>query len=222
MGSSEICNIREKIILEIKKYHQIIDFCESCLEKHGDTHLGVAWTRKDVVDKRYQAMLDIIQERDKDVSVLDFGCGLSHLYEYILKQKMAWIHYSGLDMSDKFLAYCREKFPEITYYQQDVLTSKEPLPVFDYVIMCGIFNSKLNLSQNEMMDYFRNLTIKLFQSAKHGIAFNVMTKYLDWERDDLFHLGFDELASFLSDKLGRNFVIKHDYGGYEYTVHVYK
>ena len=30
-----------------------------------------------------------------------------------------------------------------------------------------------------------------------GIAFNVMTKHVDWERDDLFHLPFDQLAEWL-------------------------
>ncbi len=49
-----------------------------------------------------------------------------------------------------------------------------------------------------------------------------MSKYLDWERDDLFHLGFDDMASFLDSDISRHFVIRHDYELFEYTVYVYR
>jgi hypothetical protein len=49
-----------------------------------------------------------------------------------------------------------------------------------------------------------------------------MSKHVDWEREDLFHLPFDRLTSFLTNRLSRHFVIRHDYGLYEYTTYVYK
>jgi hypothetical protein len=50
----------------------------------------------------------------------------------------------------------------------------------------------------------------------------VMTKYLDSEREDLFHLPLDTMAAFISRQISRAFVIRHDYGLFEYTVYVYK
>ena len=55
-----------------------------------------------------------------------------------------------------------------------------------------------------------------------GVAFNVMSKHVDWERDDLFHLPFDEMAGFVTRNLTRNFVIRNDYGLFEYTVYLYR
>ena len=49
-----------------------------------------------------------------------------------------------------------------------------------------------------------------------------MSKHVDWEREDLFHLSFDELGSFLKEEISRNFTIRNDYGLYEYTVYIYK
>ena len=46
---------------------------------------------------------------------LDFGCGLWHLYEYISRESLASIGYSGLDISPRFLELSRQKFPEVTY-----------------------------------------------------------------------------------------------------------
>jgi hypothetical protein len=54
------------------------------------------------------------------------------------------------------------------------------------------------------------------------MAFNVMSKHVDWERDDLFHLPFDELGRWLVSSISRNFVIRADYGLYEYTTYVYR
>lgn len=42
-----------------KPYNKIIEHYESCLEKFGDNHLGVDWSKLEDVDKRYKVMLDI-------------------------------------------------------------------------------------------------------------------------------------------------------------------
>ena len=49
-----------------------------------------------------------------------------------------------------------------------------------------------------------------------------MSAQVEWKRDDLFHLPLDRLADFLSANLSRHFVIRNDYGLYEYTVYIYK
>lgn len=49
-----------------------------------------------------------------------------------------------------------------------------------------------------------------------------MSKDVDWEREDLFHLSLDELSNFLTKEVSRNFIIRNDYGLYEYTTYLYK
>jgi hypothetical protein len=73
-----------------------------------------------------------------------------------------------------------------------------------------------------MFSYFKQLVRRVFAHATVGMAFNVMTKHVDWEREDLFHLPFDTLAEFLKKELTRNFVFRNDYGLYEYTTYVYQ
>jgi len=206
------------------KYLSLVRACESDLDRHGDNYLGVGWTKKpEYADRRYQVMLDVIPEgAPRPVSLLDYGCGASHLYEYILRQGIAGIEYSGLDLSEKYLALSRRKHPGITYHQVDPLRDPEALPSFDYIVMNGIFNSRCELSFDEMWAFCRSLVEVVYTRARHGIAFNVMTKLVDWEREDLFHLPLDTLAAFLQERLTRRFVIRHDYGLYEYTVYVYK
>src|SRR4029450_6270428 len=151
--------------------------------------------------------------RDKDVTLLDFGCGASHLLEYMLEHDIR-AKYSGLDLSPKFLALSRSKHPSVTYYELDVLEDPDRLPDFDYIILNGIFNYRGELSHEEMLSYCQELLRAVFPKARQALAFNVMSKQVDWERDDLFHLPLDELATFLSSDVSRHFVIRHDYGLY--------
>ena len=207
-----------------RRHLSIVAACEDDLEKFGDSYLGVGWTKsKELAELRYRVMLDLIHKScDEEVTLLDFGCGASHLLDYMLERGVTGVKYSGLDLSPKFLALSRSKHPSVTYYELDVLEDPRRLPDFDYIILNGIFNYRGELSRDEMLGYCHELLRAVFPKARHAIAFNVMSTQVDWERDDLFHLQFDELASFLSSELSRHFVVRHDYGLYEYTTYVYR
>jgi SAM-dependent methyltransferase len=213
-----------EVTMTDKSYLRIVSYCESFLEKYGDNYLGVGWTKKqEYAEFRYRVMLEVVRDsRARNISLLDFGCGASHLYEYLLKHDLGNFEYAGLDLSAKFLELSRRKFPANTYYDVDILEQPFDLPSFDYVILNGVFNSKLTMSFEEMFTYFQRIVIAAFAKARIGIAFNVMSKQVEWERNDLFHLPFDRLADFLAKDVSRHFLIRHDYGLYEYTTYVYK
>jgi len=210
--------------MEDKSYLSIVSHYESCLERHGDTHLGVDWPKKEDAETRYKVMLELVRREDeaRSVRLLDFGCGASHLYEHIVARGNQNIAYSGLDLSEKFVRLSKTKFPANEYYCVDVLANESAIPNFDYIVMNGVFTEKGALDFEDMFAYFKRLVENVFARAEIGLAFNVMSKHVDWEREDLFHLPFDLLAAFLKQKLTRNFIIRNDYGLYEYTTYVYR
>ena len=203
----------------------IVKHYEDCLDKHGDTHLGVDWPKAEDVNKRYKVMLDIIrfaEDNSLHPSLLDFGCGTAHLFQYVKDNGLDNINYCGLDVSEKFVSLSKEKFPQTTFYCMDVLDDNIDLPNFDYVVMNGVFTEKRELSFEEMWAYFCKMLTKIFTIADKGIAFNVMSKEVEWERADLFHMPADLLIEFLTKNLTRNFIIRNDYGLYEFTTYIYK
>ena len=202
-------------------YRDIISHYESCLDRHGDTHRGVDWPRQEDALKRYRVMLDLVLGSEERVSILDFGCGAAHLYEYILARGITRFDYSGLDISEKFVRLCREKHPNTPFFCADILAEKAVVPKADYIVMNGVFTEKRSMTHLEMSGYFQAVLKKIFWLARKGVAFNVMSKQVEWERDDLFHLPIDEMAFFVSQHLSRNFVVRNDYGLYEYTVYLY-
>ncbi len=205
-----------------KKYLKIVEHYEKCFEKFGDTHLGVDWPNQNDVDKRYKVMLDIIANENQNNSLLDFGCGAGHLLDYIHKHQLTNIDYSGLDISPKFISLCKSKFPSNTFLCTDILENPNVIPYFDYIIMNGVFTEKRELTFNDMLGYFKKVITILYPKANTGMAFNVMSKQVDWERDDLFHLPLDILADFLTRQVSRHFVIRNDYDLYEYSVYLFK
>jgi SAM-dependent methyltransferase len=205
-------------------YRRIVEHYEACLERHGDTHLGVDWPKAEDVDVRHRVMLDVIRPRPAGatVSLLDFGCGASHLYEHLRREGRTDLEYAGLDLSPRFVELSPAKFPENRYWQLDVLADDlSDLPRFDYAVLNGVFTEKLDLSF-EMLDFFERTVTAVFGLVDDGIAFNVMSKHVDWEREDLFHLPLDTLGAFLTGSVSRNFVVRSDYGLYEYTTYVYR
>lgn len=204
-------------------HHALKNHYEACLDAHGDSHLGVNWSRLEDAEKRHEVMLDMIRPVDgRRLSVLDFGCGASHFYEYLRERGRDDIDYTGLDISEKFVALSRAKYPDNAYHCMDFLSPEATLPTYDYVVMNGVFTNRTGMSHAQMEAFFTTLVAKLFPHVHVGLAFNAMTKHVDWEREDLFHLPFDTLAAFLKAEVSRRFVIRSDYGLYDYTTYVYR
>ncbi len=206
------------------KYQNIAKHYNDCFHKHGDSHLGVDWPNFKDTLTRHKVMSEIFLNNDK-ATILDFGCGLGHYYEY-LKGLYVKTKYYGLDINSDMIEHCKNKYP----YMQDrfICTdihstlSTNKLPQVDYVIANGTFTEKQDLSHQEMSEFFYETLKVLWKSCDRGMAFNIMSKCVDWERDDLFHLSMDDLGLFLKNNLSSEFSFRFDYKLYEYTTYVYK
>ncbi len=204
-------------------YDSIVSHYERCFEMHGDSPRGLDWSNLEDMRTRYRVMVELIDKRDAGASLLDFGCGAAGLLDYINENhRRLDLRYSGLDMGESFIEYCRKKHPGALFYHVDVLKKPGNAPRFDYIVMNGVFTEKVHMAFDDMLRYFKRLVSAVFKRTDKGMAFNVMSKHVDWERDDLFHLPFDLLADYLVTSVSRNFVIRNDYGLYEYTTYIYK
>jgi SAM-dependent methyltransferase len=205
-----------------KPYVSIVAHYESCLRRFGDCHLGVDWKDAQEADRRYQVMLDIMETPPGVTpTLLDFGCGTAGLYDFIQKQGIVFIEYIGLDVSPTFIAVCKQKHPHLKFLNIDILDQHEDLPQCDYIVLNGVFTEKIDLSFEQMFDYFCCMMQRLFPYATRGIAFNLRSTHVEKRYDELFHLPLDTLANFLTNRVSNNFIIRHDYGLDEYTVYLY-
>ena len=202
----------------------IAEACEEDLLTYGDSFRGAGYTKSAAeAAERYALMLGVIRERDEPLTLLDFGCGLAHLYDYLAEQAgSARLRYTGLDLSAKYLDVARRRLPGVDFLEMDVLVSDAALGQFDYVVMNGVFNYRGSVEYAAMVTYWQQLMSVVFRHCRRGLAFNVMSRLVDWQRSDLFHLPFDTLVEFVGHSLSTHFVVRHDYGAREYTTYVYR
>ena len=208
-----------------ENYKMIMEHYESCLEKHGDNYSGCDWPNLKELHIRFRIMLDILKftsQKKNKYSLLDFGCGTGLMLEYLRENKINSFKYSGCDLSKKFISVCESKFPKKTFIHLDIIKEQDKLNKYDFIIMNGVLTEKHLLSFDDMWEYTKVLIKLVFEKAKIGLAFNVMSKHVEWERSDLFHLPFDMLANYLNSELTRNYIFRNDYKLYEYTVYIYK
>ena len=193
------------------------------LAEHGDTPQGAYWPNELDRRTRFDVMLDVLAGRgDAPVVLCDLGCGTGELLAHIRRLGLTGISYIGVDRSEAALAHARAKFPDATFLCLDVT---DPACVLDgiacdYLVANGLFTARFGLSHAEMWAFLQATVSRVWPHARRGLAFNVMSKVVDWEREDLFHLPMDDAARFLHGLAGRRVRLRADYGLYEYTASI--
>lgn len=205
-----------------QSYHSIIAHYEDCLRRHGDGPNAVDWKSAGDAALRYDVMLGIVRDPAAAGTLLDFGCGLGALRHHMARAGFTGLRYTGLEISAEFAAAARARNPDSEILCLDVLTEGATLPMYDYVVMNGIFTRRQDLSIQAMDHYLRQLLTVVFKSCRVGLAFNVMSKAVDWESEVLFHPEPGELLAFLGRDLTRHFVLRNDYGLHETTYYLYR
>jgi SAM-dependent methyltransferase len=200
---------------------------ENCLKQHGPNAKGMDWPNPDELNKRFEVLTDLIFKYSDSTSekskLTDLGCGVGLLIDYLKENSLLdLVNYNGIDISPIMIEFAAQRLPQYKFEERDILTNKLRENETDYILMNGVFTEKRELSHEQMFDFFTQMITETYKSARKGIAFNIMSTHVDWQRDDLFHLGLDQLAEFVTKKLTRNIIIRMDYGLYEYTVYIKK
>ncbi len=206
-------------------YLKIVNHYTGCFEKFGETNKGVDWPNMQDLEKRFRVMLDITkyQTPENKIELLDLGCGFGLLLNFIKENRLEEkFKYNGAELSEPMIQAAKKKWPAENFFMRDIIKDPFQKDAYDYILMNGLLTEKLDLEFDEMFTYSKNLIKSAFNSCKIGIAFNVMSHHVDWQRSDLFHMPFDIMAEFLTKECSRNFIIRADYGLYEYTIYLFK
>ena len=128
------------------------------------------WESKEAQELRFKTL---IEHFNMESSVLlDVGCGLGSLAEYIDNQNIN-LHYIGIDIMPEMIERAKAKtFKNINpqFMTLDFFGNSNAEKEFDYIYSSGIFN--LNLGNN---DKFLKDAIKLFLIAsRKGVCFNLL------------------------------------------------
>lgn len=214
-----------KVIIE--KDNSTVSFKQAAyygrlLEKHGPGVEAVASGQQIYKDLRYKKLSNIFSSDIGDSLIVhDVGCGLGHLYEYLkdtFPEKN--IVYSGSEVTPKFVKTCRKNYPEIRFYLRDLYTGPFH-EAYDYLMFGGTFYHLAGSSAHDFESFVHQMLCNGFASCRKGMAFNLITGYVDYHQEDLFYCDLPKLINFIVKNLSRFFTIDHATPLYEYTVCVF-
>ena len=152
----------EKVHLELAREHY-----QSLYQQYGVDEKSLGWT-KNKQDIRFEQLMRYIQ--GESVSILDVGCGFGDLYRYLREtKKPKQIDYCGIDIMAPFIQEAQRRYAQETarFYHCSLSELKEET-VYDWVVECGMFGTRITESEQEMYSYIEDTMQKSFQLARGG------------------------------------------------------
>ena len=181
-----------------------------CLNKNEDNHLSVNWGSKSSQEKRFEILANISTDFFKS-SILDVGCGLGHLVDFVKSRNFQGT-YVGIDFLEEMTQKAQKKYPELKFETREISSCLEKS--YDYVVMSGIF-AYANIV------IFQENVQHAFNVCKKGLAFNSLSSWATQKEENEFYADPIETFNFCS-KLTENIVLRHDYLPHDFTIYMYK
>lgn len=206
--------MNDRILKEVNNYYS------QKIIKNGATPQGVDWNSIESQELRFEVLSKVITDV-ANFSVLDYGCGFGSMYDYF-KHKYSNFKFIGLDISEEMINEALKKHEQDAASQW--LTTITDADKFDFVIASGIFNVRLENTQEDWLIYVLETLQKLNSHSTKGFSFNVLTKYSDKEfmKDYLYYADPLFLFDYCKTNFSKNVALLHDYNLYEFTLIVRK
>lgn len=159
----------------------------------------------------------------ENTRILDAGCGLAGMLDYIKRTFNVMPFYTGTDIVEPYLTQCRARFTEqqetkatfnrINVMKDDIVGS------FDIITASGLFTLKLENQWNSI-EYFLK---SAFAALNDGgcIAVNLFTTHVNY-RDPEFGYYEPERIYTLARSISKYLVLRSDYLPFDFTLYLYK
>ena len=176
------------------------------MAEHKDGPKAVSWGGKESQEIRFKVLGEIGDIAGK--SVLDVGCGLGDLYNYLKDRNVG---YTGCDIVPEMVEAARKKYPEAKFID------KFPNQKFDYVFESGIFNLE---TENWMIET-NSMIYKMFEMANIGIGINFLSSLSLNQKENSHYANPLDVIQFIC-LLTNKWSLRHDYKQNDFTIYAFK
>lgn len=196
----------------------IKDLYEGNLAEYGTTSKSVGWRDEASQALRFERLARLIDAGGADFTVNDWGCGYGAMFGYLDRAfgpRLA--RYTGYDISQEMLDAARRQCGAL---RTNFVLGSDVTVEADYTFVSGTFNVKLQASDADWDHYIKRHLEAMFAKSRRGLAFNLLTSYVDWKAENLFYADPGDFVDFCKTRLSRFVTLHHDYGLYEWTIAV--
>lgn len=196
--------------------NKIIEDYSKSFRVHGDSPKSVMWP-KGRQEERFNALLRFVP-KDHNFSILDYGCGLAHLIDYLEKNFKEY-DYTGCDVVDDFIVHNSNKYKKKTFFNS---MNHKVSQTYDYTVVSGAFNI---LYVEDVIEHKKIVfeTIKmLFKHTNKILSINFMTDQVDFQSHNAYHQNIKELYDFCYENISKRLNIDQTYMPYEFTITLFR
>lgn len=170
----------------------------------------VGWATKFDQDVRFKILLDIgVKQNDK---ILDWGCGLGHLIDYMNEHNYGVVDYNGIDINENTITLFKERYPN---HKGECKTINELTETYDWILASGVFSFGVDLE-----DLIRDVDIA-YQHVEKGLAFNCLLPLPEFVGAGFSVYNPKEVFELLSDKYS-NVSLVEGYTHDDFTIYIKK
>jgi SAM-dependent methyltransferase len=192
------------------------------LASHGTAPKSVGWKDEHSQTLRFQKLATLISGEHAPadaITVNDLGCGYGALFNFLdALPGVTLASYHGYDLSEEMLAAARLAADDRARFFQAATATLEA----DYSFVSGTFNVKGTAPESVWSDYVFATITELFSRSSRGMAFNVLTSYVDFRQPNLFYADPAAFFDYCKRELSPNVTLLHDYPLYEWTMLVHR
>ncbi len=164
---------------------------------------------------QYLSRIEELTEKPfNGASILDVGCGTGDLSAFLREKGIS--DYVGIDIYEPSLERARERYPQETFINGDLLTMKFEKE-FDYAFCSGGFTLNLTIDN---YDFLYSMISAMWELTTVGIAFNFLSDDDPDPDHDLFFYDPEKVIE-ICQNIAPEAVISAVVSPNEYQVHVY-
>lgn len=188
---------------------------------HGVTPAGVDWNGEKGQHLRFKQLLKILPNKE-NFTLCDMGCGYGDLLPFLTKNDYKNYFYTGIDISEEMIKQSNQLHHD--QKNAEFLVGSICPKEVDYSIASGIFNVKLDRSNEEWESYILDTLNHMNLSSKKGFSFNYLTSYSDepFMKSHLYYADPCYYFDYCKRTFSKNVALLHDYDLYEFTLLVRK
>jgi len=189
------------------------------VQRLGVQPTAVGWRDADTHNMRFRklaAVIDAASPTDP-LTVNDYGCGYGAMFNFLAGYSPDLVRYDGYDISPEMLAAAKDQVTdERSHWHQSSTIETDA----DFSFVSGTFNVRFEASDAKWQEFITNTLQMLAAKSQRGIAFNLLSTYVDWREDHLYYGDPGWFFDYCKRNLSGRVTLLHDYPLYEWTIYV--
>lgn len=202
-------------------HNDIAQYYGAKLLRYGPTPLGVDWTCIPTQELRFVQLLKLCDFK-APLSINDVGCGYGALLGYLSRRhRHAQIDYLGTDLCQAMVDEARKKWQRRPHTRFEIASAS--IRIADYSVASGIFNVKLDQSQEDWTRFIEVTLSDLHLSSRLGFAVNFLAPLAPGAvvKPQLYRMAPEYWVEWCCKRFAAKVQMLDGYGLREYTLTVH-